>query len=493
MKKYLLSLLFVLSASIIGQLLYDKLEPANLIMLYLAAVLFSSFLLGRGPAILSSITGVITFDVLFVPPRFRLSVEDTQYFITFIGFLCVGLLISELVAQLRNRTISAVSNERKAIALYRLSHDLSKGMNIDVIHTIIKQAVRSVLRSDCTFFLESDGHFKQTDPYAQNVDPDEAAKRWSYQNGQCSGHGTPLWPDANMAYFPVSSGIKVQGVIGILGNNSTLIWTQENRQWTETLANQTAIALERVFLFEETKTIEIVREKERLQSVLLNSLSHDLRTPMVAITGTLSHLAHVHTSPLTVAEYEMIDNASKEAGRLNKLVTQWLDMARAESGGFKIERTSCDLKDLVGVALKEAESTIEGRVVTVDIPSDMPDINIDFPLFLKAFSNILDNAAKFSAPGSPISITASNNGDAVTLDVTDHGIGIPEEQRDRIFNKFYRTPQSSGIPGMGLGLSISRAIITAHEGEITVHDGKDKGTTFRINIPVQFIAGKKVS
>jgi len=480
LKKNLISLLFVLLASIIGQLLYGKLEPVNLIMLYLAAVLVSAYLLGRGPAILASVTSVITFDVLFVPPRFRLSVEDAQYFVTFIGLLCVGLLISELVSQLRNRTTAAVANERKAIALYRLSHDLSKGMNIETIRTIINQAVRSVLRTDCTLFLESEGYFTQTDPYAQDVDPDEAARRWSYQNVQCAGHGMELWPDAKMAYFPISTGIKILGVLGIHGNISGGIWSPEIRQWTETLANQTAIALERVFLSEETKKMEIVQEKERLQAALLNSLSHDLRTPLVAITGTLSHLVNKQTSSQSSIDREMIDNAKKEADRLNRL-----DMARAETGNFKVEPTPSDLNDLVGVALKEAESALEGRIVTVDLPTNIPEINIDFPLFLKAFSNLLDNAVKFSPSGSPIDIIAEDKGLLVTLGVADQGIGIPDEQRDKIFDKFYRTSQSSNVPGMGLGLSISRAIIAAHGGEITVHGRPGKGTIFRIGILTQ--------
>ena len=294
-----------------------------------------------------------------------------------------------------------------------------------------------------------------------------------------------LWPDAKMAYFPISTGIKILGVLGIHGNISGGIWSPEIRQWTETLANQTAIALERVFLSEETKKMEIVQEKERLQAALLNSLSHDLRTPLVAITGTLSHLVNKQTSSQSSIDREMIDNAKKEADRLNRLVTQWLDMARAETGNFKVEPTPSDLNDLVGVALKEAESALEGRIVTVDLPTNIPEINIDFPLFLKAFSNLLDNAVKFSPSGSPIDIIAEDKGLLVTLGVADQGIGIPDEQRDKIFDKFYRTSQSSNVPGMGLGLSISRAIIAAHGGEITVHGRPGKGTIFRIGILTQ--------
>ena len=452
-------------------------------MLYLAAVLFSAYLLGRGPAILASITSVVTFDVFFVAPRFRISVQNAQYFVTFAGLLCVGLLISELVSQLRNRTTAAVSNERKSLALYRLSQDLSKGMDIETIQIIINQAVRSVLRSECSLFLASEGCFQQADPYIQNIDPDEAARRWAFLNVQSAGQGMTLWPDAKMAYFPVSSGLKVLGAIGIQGNNLMCVWTQENRQWTETLANQTAIALERVFLFEETKKMEIVREKERMQATLLNSLSHDLRTPLVAITGTLSHLSNEPIPSQTPFEKEMIDNAKREADRLNLLVTQWLDMARAETGNFKVNTALSDLKDLIGVALKEAEAAFEGRGLNVNIPSDLPEISIDFPLFLKVVSNLLDNAVKFSPPASPIDITANNTETRVVLDIADRGMGIPDEYHDKIFDKFYRTPQSKAVPGMGLGLSICRAIVIAHGGEITVHNRPGGGSVFRIQFP----------
>lgn len=485
MRKNLLSLFIVLLASLVGQLLYGKLAPPNLIMLYLAAVLFSAFLLGRGPAVLASVAGVLAFDFLFVPPRFRLSVEDTQYFVTFAGLLCVGLLISGLVSQLRNRTTAAVSNERKAVALYRMSQELSKGMDVEAIQAILNQAVRSVLRAECALFLESDGRFRQADPYAESVTPDEAAMRWSFQNVRNAGRGTALWPDAKMAYFPVSSGIKALGVIGIQTGLPVVPWTQENRQWTETLANQTAVALERVVLFREAKELELIQEKERFQAILLNSLSHDLRTPLVAITGALSHLASQPGALRDPAGKEMVDNARHEADRLNRLVAQWIDMARAESGNFKTAPSPNDLKDLVGVALKSAEAALGSRVVNVVIPPDFPDIPIDFPLFLKAFSNLLDNAIKYSPPDEPIDITAVEDKTAITLEVADRGQGVPDQYRNRIFEKFFRTPRSTAIPGMGLGLSISRAIIAAHGGEITVHDRPDKGTVFRITLPLQ--------
>lgn len=484
LKKYSISLLFVLFASIFGQLLYERLAPTNLIMLYLAAVLLTAYWLGRGPAILASLMSVLTFDVLFVPPRFSLSVHNAQYFITFTGLLGVGLLISGLVSQLRLKTTAAQANERKALALYQLSNNLSKGSDSGAVRSILSQTVKSVLRAECRLFLDTDDNLKASDSPAQPVDPDTAAKRWTFLNVQSAGQGMPLWPDAKMAYFPVSSGLRVLGVIGIQGNALPVTWTPENRQWVETLANQTAVVLERVYLFEEAKALEIVREKERFQTTLLNSLSHDLRTPLVAITGALSHLAGEPASSQSLFTKEMVDNAKREADRLNLLVTQWIDMARAETGSFKINMTLCDLRDLAGVAFKDAAFLFENRTLNIHIPADFPEINVDFPLFLKVIYNLLDNAVKFSPPTAPIDVMASVTETHMVLDIADRGPGIPEEHRDKVFTKFYRVALSPKVSGMGLGLSICRAIVAAHSGEITVHPRPGGGSIFRIRLPL---------
>ncbi len=488
-RKYALALVLVALSSVIGEGVHRSLEPTNLVMLYLLVVVIAAVFLGRGPAVLTSIVSVLAFDVLFVPPRFSLTVYDTQYLITFASLLAVGLIISELTSRMRERTMHALERERKAVSLYHLSRDLSKGFDLRTLLFLVKSAILNELQSHSILYLV-DGNRLML-PEETVASPEEEREKsvatWVFQSKQTAGCGTSSLPDAKRAYFPLTSGEKVLGVLGVEKSHPMRDFSQQDMQWIETMANQTAVAMERVLLFEETKKMALLKEKEKLQTALLHSISHDLRTPLVSVTGTLSHLERSPAIQNDPVQKELVETACEDADRLNKLVTNWLDMTKVESGALRIAAKPCDFKDVLGVVLREMGHRLDHREMRVDIPDAIPDVRIDYALMLKVIGNLLDNAIKYSDAATPVEITSRLADETLEIEILDRGMGIPKKDLDRVFEKFYRASnvKEKNIPGTGLGLSICKAIVEAHAGSIHAFERPGGGTLIKLSLPVQ--------
>jgi len=229
----------------------------------------------------------------------------------------------------------------------------------------------------------------------------------------------------------------------------------------------------------------IQKQTEKLHSALLSSISHDLKTPLVSITGTLSALLDNRSNLNEQQKNELLETARGESERLNHIVNNILDMTRSESGVLRISKKLCDLRDFIGACLEQLKDKIGSRNIKINIPKEIPEVNVDFPYMLKAFSNVIDNALKYSFEGSSINIEASCIGNKIRVSVQDYGYGIPQEDLGRIFDKFYRVGRAQNVLGTGLGLSISKNIIEAHGGHISVESVLGKGTTFIIELPLE--------
>jgi two-component system sensor histidine kinase KdpD len=237
-------------------------------------------------------------------------------------------------------------------------------------------------------------------------------------------------------------------------------------------------------LASKTREQVIQRQTEKLQSALLNSISHDLRTPLVSITGALTALLDNDSSLDDMTRKELLGIAFEEADRLNRLVGNLLDMTRMEAGALRIFRKPCELRDVLGTSLEQLKEKIGSRNINIDIPRDFPEIPMDFTFMMKVFFNLIDNALKYSSADTPIVIKAASLKDKVGIEIKDQGIGIPRGDLKRIFEKFYRVERPRKISGTGLGLSICKGIIEAHGGEIAAQNNPDKGATFTITIPL---------
>jgi two-component system sensor histidine kinase KdpD len=252
----------------------------------------------------------------------------------------------------------------------------------------------------------------------------------------------------------------------------------------ETFTNQTALAIERARLADETEQAQIQIETERMRNLLLSSVSHDLRTPLVAITGTLSALQESNDNLTPEIRRTLAATAHEQAVRLNRLVGNLLDMSRLESGSVRVRRELADIQELIGAAIERSQTLLGAHPIETQVADNLPLVSLDFVLMIQVLTNLLDNAAKYSPPDAPITISAQQVGTTLEIAVADRGVGIPESERERIFDKFHRAEYADSIIGSGLGLSISKGLTEAHGGRIVAAARPGGGSIFTVTLPI---------
>jgi two-component system sensor histidine kinase KdpD len=480
------SVLLVALVTLFGLPLRPYIEPTNLVMFYLLAVIIAALRLGRYPAILASILSVLAFDVIFVLPYYTIAVEEVEYLLTFVGLLIVGLVISALTAQAREQEQAAQRREAQTAALYQLSRRLSSASDLQQVAEAAVSQIHHTFGNEAALFLVTDNQvFPQAVTPGFHMEEDGyAVADWAFQHGRAAGRYTDTLVGMNGYYLPLKASGKAIGVLATYFPEATTSLTGEQRRLLESFASQTTLALERAQLVEKARQARLLEETERLQTALLNSISHDLRTPLATITGALSSLRDDNTLLEEEAKSDLVNTALDEARRLNRLVGNLLDMTRLESGAMKVELQPADIQDLVGAALAQMPNRLQNRMVDISIPDKLPLVKMDFVLMVQVLVNLIDNALKYSPVGRPIAIRAYEESDEVTLEVADFGQGIPEDELDHIFDKFHRVQQRNGVGGTGLGLSISKGIVEAHNGRIWATNRPEGGACFRVALKI---------
>ena len=482
---YLLSLGIVILISCMGLLIHQHLEPVNLVMLYLLGVVISASLWGRGPAIMTSLVGVLVFDILFVPPRFNITVYDTQYILTFAGLFIVGIMISELASKLRQRAIEANTREEQTSVLYKLSRDLLGTLNLDDVLKIIQEHFEKIAPCDLEVLLQISNDLKlwRNGEWAYEEQLDRLV---DLEINEGAFSGSPKSTHVSSGNFHrvfLKMGNRTMGVLYYRIKDSHEEVSSESIVLMEAMAHQSAIAIERIRLLEENRKMDLMREKEKLHTALLNSITHDLRTPLVSITGSLSSLMEDGDHMEQATARELIETAYEESIRLNTIVGALLDMTRIEAGALSLNRHPSDIGDLISISLNQVRARLGNRPITLDIPPDLPDVSLDMPLMVKAIVYVLDNAIKYSASDAPIIISARKADAGVIVSIRDKGIGIPAAEMNQIFQKFFRGSKTQREPGVGLGLSICKGIVEAHKGIIRIESAVDQGTSVMITLP----------
>ena len=484
--RYVLGLLLVAVSTSLGLLIRGNLEPANLVMLYLASTVISAIYLGRGPSLLTAVAGVLAFDFFLIPPYLTFAVSDTQYFITFIALLIVSLVVSSLTARVREQAEAAIQRERQTAALYDLSKDLTSAADLLQVANIIISQIGNAFGRDVAIFLP-DNQQLQIFASSPNYQPDEnelAVASWAYQHDQPAGRGTDTLPAASLRCHPLKTSNGIVGVLGVRSKDQTNFLSSEQRLTLAAFANQSALAIERANFSERARQAELLRATESLQTALLNSISHDLRTPLVSITGALSSLDEDNGLLNESARRALIENARGEADRLNRLVGNLLNMTRIESGAIKLRLESEDIQDVIGTALEQLGPRVADRKIQVNVPADFPLVPMDFTLIAQVLVNVLENAVKYSPTDSTIEVSAELLDETIRLKIADRGAGIPSENLTRIFDKFYRVQRPENVSGTGLGLSISKGIVEVHHGTIYASVREGGGTIITIELPL---------
>lgn len=488
-RRHVIAVLLVLLASLLSNLMHRFLAPTNLVMIYLLAVVLAALYLGRGPAVLVAVLSVLVFDFLFVPPRLTLAVSQVEYLFTFLALLIVGLLISDLTARVQEQLEATRRRERETSALYILTRDLAVAVDLESVAQAVKTHASQTLGRKVAVLLptttgESGFRLCTAGPGATLDEHEMAVASWAFEHGQPAGRGTGTLPEASLRCLPLSTARGKEGVLAVWPTETGRYLTPDQRRLLEAFASLTAVAIERVHLAEAAGQLQLLEAAEKLQSALLNSISHDLRTPLVSIMGALTTLQETDVRLDDEARAILVDTAAEEAGRLNRLVGNLLDMTRLDAGAIRVRRELCDVQDVIGAALQQVGERLDNRPVEIETAPDLPLVPLDFALVVHVLVNLIDNALKCSPPDSPIHIHTRTSDGRVSIEVADQGIGIPAEDLERVFEKFYRVQRPDSVMGTGLGLSISKGLVEAHGGQIVAQNRAGGGTIVTVSLPL---------
>jgi two-component system sensor histidine kinase KdpD len=460
------------------------LDLANIAMLFLLVVLLVAVRYGRGPSVLATCVSVACFDYFFVAPRFSFAISDLQYAITFGVMLAVGLITAQLTAGLRFQARVAAHRESRARALYEFARELSGALQTEQIFETTARFVQSTFRARATLLMpDNDGRLHLPPGAAPPPGLDEGVAQWAFDHAESAGMGTDTLPASALYYMPLVAPMRTRGVLAIEPVQRRWIFVPEQRQHLDTFAALAAIALERVHYIEVAQEALVSMESERLRNSLLAALSHDLRTPLTSLVGLSESLAG-SKPPLAPAQLDLARSLHDESLRMSALVANLLDMARIESGELRFNLQWQPLEEVVGSALRCSALQLKQHKVGTQLPHDLPLLRFDAVLIERVLCNLLENAGKYTPPGSSIVIHAVQRGEFVRVMVYDNGPGLPRGREEAIFEKFTRGERESAKPGVGLGLAICRAIVEAHGGTIEAAKSPIGGAAFVFTLPV---------
>ena len=467
-------------------LLVPFFDLANIVMVFLLTVVGTGVWLGRGPAVLSAFLNVAAFDFFFVPPRLSFAVSDVQYLLTFAVMLVVGLVTGQLTAGLRFEAHVAGSREARSRALFEAARDLSNVLTDEQTVETAEAVIAREFKADvAVYVLGADDRLRPPEVTggAAQGGLDLGTAQWALDRGQAAGLGTDTLAGSAWLYLPLKAPMRARGVLAVRPREPRLLLVPEQRQQLETFAALTAMALERVHYFEVAKGATVQMASERLRNSLLAALSHDLRTPLATLVGTSEMLA-ASQPPLSAHQRELASALSEKAQRMAAMVTNLLDMARIQSGDMRLRMEWQSIEELVGSALRAEEGALAGRAVKVRMDPDLPLVECDAVLIERVLANLLENAGKYTPPGTAVDIVAQAVDDEMRISVRDHGPGVRPGHEQAIFDKFTRGDAESATAGVGLGLAICKAIVEAHRGRIGVEATQPHGATFSFTLPL---------
>jgi len=494
--QYVSGLSMAAGITVISWLFQNQIEIVNIALLYLLPVFFTAFWWGRFPAYVTAFVCVLAYDFLFVPPIFTFTVYDIKYIWSFVIFMLISFFIGGQTEQLRAEAKIAKQREKSIRALYDFSREIAAVVDLNQIaHEMAAHMGENLGRSTRVLlpdnkdvltvrgYRDIDDNVYEKDMKQPFSEAEYAVADWVYRHGQVAGRSTETLPGGQYLYVPLLSGDKAVGVFGVKLDRQNV--TPEERQLINTWVGFAAIAIERVKLTEQARQTALLLEADKLRTALLNSISHELRTPLSAIVGAASMLLETGVTYDEKTRHELLESIQEGSRRMERVVVNLLDTARMENGMLHLKNDWCDIEDIVGAALRRIGEATAEYVIKTELPSDLGLIRADCVLLEQVLVNIIDNAMKYSPKGSSIIITVIREGENIKIAVMDSGSGIPQEDLPYIFEKFYRVKQPQKVAGIGLGLSICKSIVEAHNGQIWAENRPSGGTNIMFTIPVR--------
>jgi len=486
LSRYLAALVVVMAASGASYLLFGREQLPDVVMSYLLGIMLVASRWGLGPSLFAAWVSVAAFDFFFVPPFFTFNVRDLRHTVTFFVMFLVAAVISGLTDRIRSQAAAARQRELWTSALYQLSRELAGAQGSERVLEAGVRQLEQVFSSKVSIFTRGPdaalARVHASKGLEEAAERDASISHWVWANRREAGLGTGTLPSSDTLYVPLLASAGIVGVLGLAPSAPERFMALEERRQIEAFATQLAIALERAMLAEEAGRARHEMEAEQLRSSLLSSVSHDLRTPLAVITGAASTLLQQPAALDTATQLDLTQSILEEAERLNRLIRNLLDMTRLESGVIQVRKEWSALEEVIGSALDRLEPRLAGRELRVALPRELPLVPFDAVLIEQVLVNLLENAAKYSQ--GPIEISAAQRVGEVEVAVADRGPGVPAGQEERVFEKFHRASQESDAGGVGLGLTICRAIVAAHGGRIWVHQREGGGAAFRFALPI---------
>jgi two-component system sensor histidine kinase KdpD len=485
-RQYGLSVAVMVAVTALELPLRATLSPANLVMPYLMAAVVIALRWGHSAAIVGSVTGALLFDYSFIPPFFTFAVTDLQYVMTLLGLLAVSLITSALAGQVKAHADASAEREAHTAVLYSLSRALALVRSAGQVFQVVERHIRETFHRRVAIWVPNDDTLtlKLRTPEFVINDESHSIASAVFRTGFPSNVEQP----SESRYFPLMTSRGAVGVIGLQGTETTRPLSVPDLRLLEAVATQAASAIERESLAEKAREAKLLEEADRLQQALLNSISHNLRTPLASITGALSSLAEDSGRLDEKGRQDLVATAREEAERLNRFVGNLLDMTRLEAGAMRLHIEPCDVQDVIGAAVAQLGEQGRKRSIAIDAPAGLL-VPMDFVLIAQTLVNVLDNAIKYSASDMPITVRAEVHDRDLDIVVADRGPGIPPGDLQRVFDKFYRGPQT-GVTGSGLGLSISKGFVEAHGGSVRVEARSAGGTQVHLTLPLRPTRGR---
>ncbi|MBN2429018.1 MAG: sensor histidine kinase KdpD [Deltaproteobacteria bacterium] len=486
-KEWLFSILSVVGCFALASIVAPYLVSADLVMIFLLGIVLVAGKYGRGPSLLATLLSIGLFDFFFVPPFHTFAVHDPAYIVTFGVMFVVAHVISRLTYRVKDQADAALQRERRTAALYSLSRDLVHERSLPDVARIAKKHISEALSYRTKILFPGPSrHLIPLDPCSDETQLDDVEQRaadWAFQNCKSAGSGTDTHSQAKGLFLPLLAASGPVGVIGLWKDGLFARLSSEQMRLLNSLADQTAQALERVQLAEEAQKALLLAEREQLRNTLLSSVSHDLRTPLAVITGAGTTLLRNESLLDEENRRDLVQTIVEEADHLNRLIRNIMDMMRLEAGGISVTREWQSLEEIVGGVINRMTGQFEDHNLEIDLPSDLPLIPCDGLLIAQVLRNLLENAVKHTPPQTPLVLSGSKGEKEVVISIADQGKGIPAEDVERIFEKFVRGKNTRG--GAGLGLAICKGIVAAHGGRIWAENQAEGGAVFSFTLPVE--------
>ncbi|WP_028081982.1 sensor histidine kinase [Solimonas soli] len=481
------AVLYAALAALVALAVDRWLTVPNVSMVFLPAVIIAATRAGLAPGLVCALVCAALYNFLFLPPLYTFTIGDPANVIALVAFLATAAFTSRLSSRARDQARLASDQAMLNGELLQFSRQIAGLRRLDELMGVAAKRIGQMLTADVVLLSADPDGLHIRGASSSNIvleEADLAAANWCRDKAQVAGRGSDTLPGAQWLFVPALSEQSAAGVIGIRTKDGRRLGAGE-RRLLDALADLVAIGTERIRLAKDVDQAKMRVETEKMRAALLTSVSHDLRTPLASILGSITSLRAYGESYAPAARDELLATAQDETERLSRFVGNLLDMTRIDAGALEVRSESCELRDVLGGALRRMEKSLARHVVKLNLPTGLPFLRADPVLLEQVFVNLLDNAAKYAPEGSEIDVSARLHRYALTLTVADRGPGVPPDEQERIFDVFYRIKQADRQrAGTGLGLTICRAFVQAMGGRIRVRNRDDgPGAQFEVEFP----------